>query len=343
VANAANTVLQATASDADGDSLGYAWTSSAGTIASPKAASTPATFPLGTSTVQVAVTDGFSTTNASTTITVRDTKGPVVTPPPDITITGCNAPNVGTATAFDACTQTSATVTSNKPSRFPLGTTVVTYTAVDRLGNVGTATQRVTANLGGSNLPVGSYKSFRLVIDADKSSITMNDNSKPDIKWPSAGKNGIKIILDKPFDVTTGTTNLLIDFDVGRSFVVRGNSISQNGLLFKPVIHATTQQSTGAISGTVRGDNATGPVIAGATVEVLKAGTTLGDTNPNNIVRTAVTDANGNFTLAFVPPGTYVVRATPTVASGYKPALLPGTATVTAGSTLGSQVIIVTK
>ncbi len=209
--------------------------------------------------------------------------------------------------------------------------------------NLLTLANGVTANLGGSNLPVGSYKSFRIVIDTDKSSITMNDNTHPDIKWPSAGKNGIKILLDKPFDVTTGTTNLLIDFDVGRSFVVRGNSISQNGLLFKPVIHATTQQNTGTIAGTVHGDNATGPVLAGVTVEVLKNGTTLGDTNPNNIVRTGMTDANGNFTLAFVPPGTYVVRATPTVASGYKPALLPGTATVTAGSTLGSQVIIVTK
>jgi len=209
--------------------------------------------------------------------------------------------------------------------------------------NLLTLTGGTTANLGTATLPVGTYRSFRMVIDTDKSSVTLNDNTKPDVKWPSAGKNGIKIILDKPFDVATGTTNLLIDFDAGRSFVMRGNSISQNGLLFKPVIHATTQQSTGVIAGTVRGDNASGPLIAGATVEVLKAGTLIGDTNPNNVVRTGVTDANGAFTLAFIPPGTYVVRATPTVASGYKPALLTGGAVVTAGTTLGGQVIIVTK
>ena len=41
-------------------------------------------------------------------------------------------------------------------------------------------------------------------------------------------------------NVAEGTTSMLIDFDVGKSFVMRGNSISQNGLLFKPVIHATT-------------------------------------------------------------------------------------------------------
>ena len=200
-----------------------------------------------------------------------------------------------------------------------------------------------TTNLGVATIPVGTYKSFRMVIDTDKSSVTLNDNTTPEVKWPSAGKNGIKIILDKPFDVTSGTTNLLIDFDVGRSFVMRGNSISQNGLLFKPVIHAVTQASTGTISGSVRADNATGAGVAGATVEVLKAGTTLTDTNSDNIVATGVTDASGNYIIAFVPPGTYVVRATPTVASGYKPALLTGGAIVTAGGTLSDQVIVVTK
>ena len=209
--------------------------------------------------------------------------------------------------------------------------------------NLLTLQNGTTANLGGSTLPVGTYRSFRLVIDTDQSSVTLNDNTKPNIKWPSAGKNGIKLILDKPFEVTDSTTNLLIDFDVGRSFVMRGNSISQNGLLFKPVIHATTQQSAGTISGSVRGDSATGAAVAGATVEVLKNGTALNDTASANVVRSGVTNASGTFTLAFVPPGTYVVRATPPSSSPYKPALLVGGATVTAGTTLNNKVIIVSK
>ena len=200
-----------------------------------------------------------------------------------------------------------------------------------------------TASLGLATIPVGTYRSFRMIINTDSSSVTLNDNTKPDIKWPSAGKNGLKIILDEPFDVTTDATNLLIDFDVGRSFVMRGNSISQNGLLFKPVIHAVTVAAAGTLSGSVRADSATGTGLAGATVEVLKAGTALTDTASANIVRSAVTDANGNFTIAFLPAGVYVVRATPTVASGYKPALLAGGATVTAGGTLSNQVIVVTK
>jgi hypothetical protein len=219
----------------------------------------------------------------------------------------------------------------------------ITLVSPNQSINLLTLTNGQTSNLGIATIPVGTYKSFRMIIDADQSNITLNDDTKPEIKWPSAGKNGIKIMLDEPFDVTSGTTTLLVDFDVGRSFVMRGNSISQNGLLFKPVIHATTQQNTGTITGSVRADNASGAGIAGATVEVLKAGTPLNDTQSNNVVRTGVTDASGNFTLAFVPAGTYVVRATPTVASGYKPALLTGGAVVTAGTTLSNQVIIVTK
>jgi len=201
-----------------------------------------------------------------------------------------------------------------------------------------------TADLGITTLPAGTYRGFRMVIDTDQSSVTLNDGTTPEVKWPSAGKNGIKIRLDEPVVIgPDGTATLLIDFDVGRSFIMRGNSISQNGLLFKPVIHAVSQQSTGSVAGTVRGDSATGTPIADATVEVLKAGTPLADTNENNIISTGVTDASGNFTLAFLPPGTYVVRATPPAASAYKPALLTGGVTIEAGSAVTGKIIVVPK
>ena len=200
-----------------------------------------------------------------------------------------------------------------------------------------------TANLGTVTLPEGTYRGFRMIIDTDESSITLDDNTTPEIKWPSAGKNGIKIQLDEPVVIGPGTAELLIDFDVGRSFVVRGNDISRNGLLFKPVIHAVTSQSTGGLSGTVRGDTDAGPVLSGVTIEVLRDGTTLNDLNENRVVATTVTDASGNYKFAFLAPGSYEVRATPPAASGYKPALLSGGATITSGATLSGQNIIVVK
>jgi hypothetical protein len=40
------------------------------------------------------------------------------------------------------------------------------------------------------------------------------------------------------------TSTVLIDFDLENSFVMRGNSISQNGLLFKPVVKASRKASS---------------------------------------------------------------------------------------------------
>ena len=104
----------------------------------------------------------------------------------------------------------------------------------------------VTANLGQATLPAGSYKSFRLIIDPSRSSITLTDgtvldgNSTPNVSFPSAARSGIKIKLNEAVEVVAGgTSTMVIDFDVGESFVMRGNSLKQNGLLFKPVIKAT--------------------------------------------------------------------------------------------------------
>lgn len=202
-----------------------------------------------------------------------------------------------------------------------------------------------TTNLGSTSLTAGTYKGFRLILDADKSSITLKDGTKPSIKWPSAGKTGVKINLDSPVNLTEAGATLLVDFDVGRSFVLRGNTISQNGLLFKPVLRATATVtiSTGSVSGTVRGDNATGALLPGVSVELLKAGTTLTDTVSANVVQTGSTDAAGAFKLTTVVPGSYALRVTPPAASGYKPLLYATPVVVTAGQETSGIAVVVIK
>jgi hypothetical protein len=197
--------------------------------------------------------------------------------------------------------------------------------------------------LGTATLPNGTYQGFRVVIDPAQSSVMLKDGAKPDIKWPSASRSGIKVNLTTPLVVSSDSSVFIIDFDIGRSFVMRGNSIRNNGLLFKPVVHAVAQDITGSVSGSVRGDSATGAAIAGATVELLKAGTALDDTVSANVVRTTFTDANGNFTFGFVLPATYVVRATPPTGSVYKPALLAGGITLANSQTLTGTVIVLPR
>jgi len=197
-----------------------------------------------------------------------------------------------------------------------------------------------TMNLGATTLATGTYNGFRLVIDPSQSSMTLADGTQPAINFPSAGHSGIKVKLDEPVELTENGSVMTLDFDVGRSFVMRGND-ARNGFNFKPVIRAVAQDITGSVSGSVHANTATGAAVPDATVEVLTAGSLIDDSDPTHIVRTTSTDANGNYRIAFLLPGIYVVRATPPTTSGFKPALLTGGLTITTGTEAQNQVIVV--
>lgn len=202
-----------------------------------------------------------------------------------------------------------------------------------------------TVNLGQTTLATGTYRGFRLILDVDKSSITLTNGrvltgtSVPGIKFPSAGRSGVKIVLDAPLAVTSGGTVFVFDFDLGKSFVMRGNTISQNGLLFKPVIRATARDLTGTISGVVRATTTDGTPVANATIEVLKAGTELTDTVSANILATTKTDNAGAYTVSFLLPATYSIRATPPATSTNNPALVSGV--VVTSQTVSTAPVIV--
>jgi Ca2+-binding RTX toxin-like protein len=115
------------------------------------------TFPLGTTTVIASAVDAAGNVGTGTfTVKVVDTIAPVITVPPDVTTALCRMPDIGQATATDAAG--TPTLTNDAPFLFGLGTTVVTWRAVDASGNVATGTQRVTAELGddASCCPVGT-------------------------------------------------------------------------------------------------------------------------------------------------------------------------------------------
>ena len=111
-------------------------------------------FGLGPHTVRLIATDNRGVTNSAIAIvTVVDQTPPTVTVPPEVTVaTGPGAAScgafvsdtlLGTALASDNC---SVTVTrSGVPAGnfFPVGATIVTYTATDGAGNTASATQNV--------------------------------------------------------------------------------------------------------------------------------------------------------------------------------------------------------
>ncbi len=134
-------------SDFDCDPLTLTWT---GPFAGGSVSGTMPTVAFsgtGVFNVDLEVGDGDASSTCVTQVTVQDTTRPSISAPADVTVE-CAAPggtavSLGTPTVSDTC-DPSVTVTSDAPALFPLGQTVVTWTASDDSGNMASATQLVT-------------------------------------------------------------------------------------------------------------------------------------------------------------------------------------------------------
>ncbi|WP_177419414.1 choice-of-anchor U domain-containing protein [endosymbiont of Lamellibrachia barhami] len=113
----------------------------------------PNPLPLGATIVTFSATDAAGNIGtASATVTVTDQAAPAVTPPAGVTLAAVNAggiPAVNAAVFLNGASATDnvngvLTVTHNAPDPLPLGTTTVTFTAIDAGGNTGTATAAIT-------------------------------------------------------------------------------------------------------------------------------------------------------------------------------------------------------
>ena len=134
-------------SDFDCDTLSFDWTGpfTGGSASGPMpTVSFPGTGVFG---VTLEVNDGSGAVACNAQITVEDTTAPSLTAPPDATAE-CAAPggtavDLGIPVASDVC-DASVTVSNDAPALFPLGDTIVTWTAMDDSGNATQDTQTVT-------------------------------------------------------------------------------------------------------------------------------------------------------------------------------------------------------
>lgn len=106
----------------------------------------PAKFPLGVTTIIWTAIDGAGNMAIATqTISVVDTIPPLITPIPDVTVEaqtpGENPVTLTIPETLDVVGVIS--VTNDAPTVFPLGETIITWTAIDVAGNLATTTQKV--------------------------------------------------------------------------------------------------------------------------------------------------------------------------------------------------------
>ena len=163
-------------------------------------------------------------------------------------------------------------------------------------------TNGVTKNLVDLEVPVGTYDLIRVYVKGVN--VVLTDGSTFDLKVPSGEQSGIKIFI-KPGLVVNGglSADLLLDFDVSKSFVAKGggsNFENITGFNFKPVIKACNMSTAGTLSGmvtTLQEEVAVG--LEGAQVAVFAADT---------LNTTTFTDADGKYMVMGLMAGEYDVE-----------------------------------
>jgi hypothetical protein len=169
-------------------------------------------------------------------------------------------------------------------------------------------TNGVTTHLAMADLEPGSYDMIRLhVVDAR---IVLADGNDYDLKIPSGSASGLKIKVEPAISIAEGqTSDVLLDFDISKSFVALGNVKAGqiHGFIFKPVVRGIYMGAAGRIQGTVT--DAGGQPLENAWVKLIVpvSGTAseAEEGDGDNVLVSAYTDASGNYKLIGLPEGTY--------------------------------------
>jgi len=146
------------------------------------------------------------------------------------------------------------------------------------------------------DIPEGTYDFIRMHIAGSK--VVLKDGTSFDMKVPSGSSSGLKVKISPALVIVDGVeSEVVLDFDVSKSFVVQGNVKSVKGIkgfLFKPVLRAVCQKYSGILAGKVM-DNTKVP-LAEAHVQIYRADT---------VYTSALTDAKGNYAMIGLPSGDY--------------------------------------
>ena len=159
-------------------------------------------------------------------------------------------------------------------------------------------TNGVTETLVNTEVPAGSYDLIRVYVKGVN--VVLKDGAEYELKVPSGDASGIKIFIKPELLVSGGlTSDLLLDFDVSRSFVPKGSTDAITGFNFKPVIKASNMTVGGTLAGLVSGTlEEVATAVEGAQIRVL---------DEEEEVRSTFTDAEGGYMIMGLDAGTYSI------------------------------------
>lgn len=162
----------------------------------------------------------------------------------------------------------------------------------------------ISAELAEFELEAGHYDLIRLYVDEAR--LVVKEGDTHSMKVPSGAQTGIKLFIEPALLVAGGlTTDVLLDFNLEKSFVLKGNTSSPAGIKgfnFKPVIRAVNNTTAGSIEGLVMNSD-TALENASVLLEQVVDLDTLE-------ITTALTDTAGYYAMPGIPAGIYQISAT---------------------------------
>lgn len=177
-------------------------------------------------------------------------------------------------------------------------------------------------NLGSSEATVGSYSNLELFIDSETDDsgsgpgcyIMMADGTKEKLQLSGNGATSLTI-KPKNFEVTeNGTTEIVMDFDLRKAIKSNENTgftfVSKGQLT--SAVRAENKEMTGMIKGNIENSSGTDLVVYAYKKGEFNENAEINASGNSEVkfakaVTSAKVDANGNFTLAFLPEGDYEV------------------------------------
>lgn len=168
----------------------------------------PAVFPVGTTIVTWTVTDlGGYEVRLKQSVTVTDDEAPSLQVPASISMNASSGSKTATVAlaaplATDNCGI--AALNNNAPAVFPIGTTVVTWTATDLSGNKATATQLVTVTDAEAPVftapPADMTVSCESVPPASTPAVTDNADPAPVVSFVQTSTQGTNVSLSSRYN-----------------------------------------------------------------------------------------------------------------------------------------------
>lgn len=191
-----------------------------------------------------------------------------------------------------------------------------------------TLQQGATAVVGEGELPAGQYAAIRMTIDTSLSSIVYRSGFHAHVNWQ--GRGTLYALVEDPLSVPVEGAEIVIDFDVGRSFLF--DFFGGREFTLVPQLRAINSAATGVIRGTVTTD------YTGSTSPLPDASVSVYTGDPSQppgtwtLWSTGRSDGAGRYTVAFVRAGTYIVAIERSDQAFLEPVITPNVQ-VTVGDT----------